>query len=182
MRFILLDWLVQVHMRFNLLTETLFITINLIDRFLSKKTINRRYLQLLGITALLIACKYEEIYPPQIKDLINMTDNAYNRKQVYKMEYEILNAVKFNLSFPTTLKFLQIFKNKLNLTEKTFNRCLYFIEASLIDYKSSCFNPSLIASTSLFFNLMNKDKIDTVEYDEKSIVNITGNYLNFFFK
>lgn len=174
MRFILLDWLVQVHMRFNLLTETLFITINLIDRFLSKKTINRRYLQLLGITALLIACKYEEIYPPQIKDLINMTDNAYNRKQVYKMEYEILNAVKFNLSFPTTLKFLQIFKNKLNLTEKTFNRCLYFIEASLIDYKSSRFNPSLIASTSLFFNLMNKAKIDIVEYDEKSIVNITG--------
>ena len=174
MRLILLDWLVEVHIRFKLLDETLFIAINLIDRFLSIKNINRKYLQLLGITSLLIACKYEEIYPPEIKELIHMTDNAYSRKQVYKMEYEILNAVKFNITFPTSLKFLELFKNKLNLKEKTFYRCLYFIEASLIDYKSSCFNPSLITATSLFYNFMNKNKIDEIEYDENSIVNITG--------
>ena len=174
MRLILLDWLVEVHIRFNLLTETLFITINLIDRFLSIKNINRKYLQLLGITSLLLACKYEEIYPPEIKDLIHMTDNAYNRKQVFKMEYEILNALQFNISFPTSLKFLEYFKNKLHLKDKTFYRCLYFIEASLIDYKSSCLNPILIAATSLFYNIMNKDKINEIEYDENNIINITG--------
>ena len=174
MRLILIDWLVEVHIRYKLLTETLFITINLIDRFLSIKNINRKFLQLLGITSLLIACKYEEIYPPEIKDLIHMTDDAYNRKQVFKMEYEILNALNFNISFPTSLKFLEYFKTKLNLKEKTFYRCLYFIEASLIDYKSSCLNPSLIAATSLFYNIMNKDKIKEIEYDENNIVNITG--------
>ena len=110
MRYILIDWLVEVHIKFNLLPETLFITINLIDRFLSKKNIHRKYLQLLGITALFIACKYEEIYPPQIKQLIHMTDNAYNKKQVFKMENEILDVVHFNISFPTSLKFLEILK------------------------------------------------------------------------
>ena len=176
MRAILLDWLVEVHIRFNLLTETLFITINLIDKYLSKKNIHRKFLQLLGITALLIACKYEEIYPPEIKELILMTDNAYNKEQVLQMENEILHAVNFNVTFPTSLKFLEIFKNKLNLDEKNYHRCLYFIEVSLIDYKSSYFNPSLIASNSLYFNYMymNKNKIDELNYDEKNIFDTTG--------
>ena len=176
MRAILLDWLVEVHIKFNLLTETLFITINLIDKYLSKKNIHRKYLQLLGITALLIACKYEEIYPPEIKELILMTDNAYNKEQVLQMENEILHAVNFNVTFPTSLKFLEIFKNKLNLDEKNYHRCLYFIEVSLIDYKSSYFNPSLIASNSLYFNYiyMNKNKIDELNYDEQNIFDITG--------
>ena len=174
MRAILLDWLVEVHIKFNLLTETLFITINLIDKYLSKKNIHRKYLQLLGITALLIACKYEEIYPPEIKELILMTDNAYNKEQVLQMENEILKAVNFNVTFPTSLKFLEIFKNKLNLEEKNYHRCLYFIEVSLIDYKSSYFSPSLIASNSLYFNYMNKNKIGELNYDEKNIFDITG--------
>ena len=174
MRIILLDWLVEVHIKFNLLSETLFIAINLIDRFLSKKTIHRKYLQLLGITSLLIACKYEEIYPPEIKQLIHMTDNAYNKNQVFKMENEILGVVKFNISFPTSLKFLEIYKNKLNLCDKNFYRCLYFIQVSLIDYNSSVFNPSLIAATSLYFNYLNKNKINELEYDEKSLFNLTG--------
>jgi cyclin B len=176
MRAILLDWLIEVHIRFNLLTETLFITINLIDKYLSKKNIHRKYLQLLGITALLIACKYEEIYPPEIKELILMTDNAYNKEQVLQMENEILHAVNFNVTFPTSLKFLEIFKNKLNLDEKNYHRCLYFIEVSLLDYKSSYFNPSLIASNSLYFNymFMNNNNIVELNYDEKNIFDITG--------
>ena len=174
MRLILLDWLVEIHIKYNLLDETLFISVNLIDRFLSKKSIHRKYLQLLGITSLLIASKYEEIYPPEIKELINMTDNAYSKNQVIKMENEILDAVHVNISFPTSLKFLEIFKNKLNLSKNNFYSCLYFIEISLIDYKSSFFSPSLIASTSLLFNLMNKNGINELEYDEKSIFNLTG--------
>ena len=174
MRLILLDWLVEVHIKFNLLTETLFITISIIDKYLSKKNIHRKYLQLLGITSLLIACKYEEIYPPQIKKLIHMTDNAYNKNQVLKMEYQILDILNFNISFPTSLKFLEIFKNRINLDDKDFYRCLYFIEVCLIDYKSSFYNPSLIAATSLYFNFINKNGLDKLECDEKNIFNITG--------
>jgi len=174
MRLILLDWLVEVHIKFNLLTETLFITINLIDKYLSKKNIHRKFLQLLGITALLVACKYEEIYPPEIRELIHMTDNAYNKDQVLQMENEILNIVNFNITFPTSYKFLQIFKDKLNLDDKTFFRCLYFTEVSLINYKSSYFNPSLVAASSLYFNIMNKDRISKLDYDENNLFYITG--------
>lgn len=66
MRSILIDWLVEVHVKFDLSPETLYLTINLIDRFLSLKTVPRRELQLLGVSALLIASKYEEIWPPQV--------------------------------------------------------------------------------------------------------------------
>lgn len=66
MRSILVDWLVDVHVKFDLSPETLYLTINIIDRFLSLKTIPRRELQLLGVSALLIASKYEEIWPPQV--------------------------------------------------------------------------------------------------------------------
>ena len=180
MRMILLDWLVEVHIKFNLLTETLFITINLIDKYLSKKNIHRKYLQLLGITALLIACKYEEIYPPEIKELIHMTDNAYNKNQVLQMENQILDMANFNITFPTSLKFLEIFKNKLNLDEKNYFRCLYFIEVSLIDYKSSSINPSLLAANSLYYNYMNKNRIGELNYDENKLFKITGYNKNDF--
>ena len=65
MREILNDWLIEVHLKFGLLPETLFLTVNLIDRYLSTKSIYRNKLQLVGVTAMLIASKYEEIYVPE---------------------------------------------------------------------------------------------------------------------
>lgn len=73
-RAVLVDWIINVHMKFKLLPETLFITVNLIDRFLSKYSIERSQVQLLGVASLLIATKYEEIYPPSLKDLVYITE------------------------------------------------------------------------------------------------------------
>ena len=81
MRSILVSWLIEVHNKFRLLSETLFLTINLIDRYVEKKANISRYdYQLVGITAMFIASKYEEIYAPEIKDFIYITDNAYKRE------------------------------------------------------------------------------------------------------
>lgn len=66
MRAILIDWLIQVHYKFELSHETLYLTINIIDRFLSLKTISRKELQLVGMASMLIASKYEEIWAPQV--------------------------------------------------------------------------------------------------------------------
>jgi cyclin B len=77
MRAILIDWLIEVHYKFKLNAETLFITVNIIDRYLSNQPVKRQYLQLVGVTAMLIASKYEDIYPPPIQDFIYITDNAY---------------------------------------------------------------------------------------------------------
>jgi hypothetical protein len=80
MRRILVDWLIDVHMKFKLLPETLFLTINLVDRYTEVTQIKRKNYQLIGVTCMLIASKYEEIYPPFIKDFIYITDQAYSKE------------------------------------------------------------------------------------------------------
>lgn len=76
MRGILVDWLIEVHLKFKLLPETLYLTVSTIDRYLSLADVHRSKLQLVGVTAMLIACKYEEIYPPEVRDFVYITDKA----------------------------------------------------------------------------------------------------------
>ena len=173
MRIILVNWIIEVHFKFHLLSETLFICINIIDRYLSKKDINRKYLQLLGVTSLFIACKYEEIYAPSSKDLIFMTDNAYKTEEMIKMENDILNIVHFDLTYPTSLRFLEIYRYYLDLDEINFYRCSYLNEICLINYSLCSFNPSLIACACLYLNL--KSNILYFKgYNEEQLFKITG--------
>ena len=146
------------------------------DRYLSKQPINRKYLQLLGITSMLLASKYEDIYPPEIKELILMTDNSYNREELIKLESDILDIIEFNMTYPTSLRFLEIFKKIINLKEIDFFRCRYFIEIALFDYNCCHFPPRLIAASSIFLNYkLNKNKntenkiLKAIEYDLKEM-------------
>jgi len=82
MRSILIDWLVEVHMKFKLVPETLFLCINLTDRYLERQEVSRSKLQLVGVSCLLLATKYEEIYPPCVSELVYICDNAYSRVDV----------------------------------------------------------------------------------------------------
>jgi Cyclin, N-terminal domain len=82
MRSILVDWLVEVHLKFKLVPETLYLAINLIDRYLEQSTVARPQLQLVGVTCLLIASKYEEIYAPELRDLVYICDRAYTKLDV----------------------------------------------------------------------------------------------------
>lgn len=79
MRAILIDWLIDVHLKFKLVNETMFLTVNLIDRYLEKSQVSRQKLQLVGVTAMFIATKYEEIYPPDLRDFVYVTDKAYTK-------------------------------------------------------------------------------------------------------
>ncbi len=90
MRAILIDWLVEVHLKFKLVPESLYLTVNLIDRYLEREQVNRQKLQLAGVTAMLIACKYEEIYPPIVRDFVYITDNAYTKEEILAMERRML--------------------------------------------------------------------------------------------
>ena len=109
MRAILIDWLVEVHLKFKLMPETLFLTHNLIDRFLSKKVVTRKNLQLVGVTAMLLASKYEEIWAPEVRDFVYISDRAYTRDQILNMEKIMLNVLRFNLTVPTPFNFLARF-------------------------------------------------------------------------
>jgi hypothetical protein len=118
MRAILVDWIIEVHLKFKLLPETLFLTVGLIDRFLELEQIKRSSLQLVGVTAMLIASKYEEIYAPEVRDFVYITDNAYSREQIFLMEQKILTVLDFSLTFPSPYRFLERFNKVANCTSK----------------------------------------------------------------
>uniref|UniRef100_A0A3B4FMR3 G2/mitotic-specific cyclin-B2 n=1 Tax=Pundamilia nyererei TaxID=303518 RepID=A0A3B4FMR3_9CICH len=107
MRALLIDWLVQVHSRFQLLQETLYLTVAILDRFLQVQPVSRRKLQLVGVTAMLVACKYEEMYAPEVGDFAYITDNAFTKSQILEMEQQILKGLKFQLGRPLPLHFLR---------------------------------------------------------------------------
>lgn len=86
MRDVLVDWLTEVHHRFELIQETLHLTIHLLDRYLSKEPVTRDEVQLVGITAMMVAAKYEEMYPPELNDYVYITDNAYSDRRILDME------------------------------------------------------------------------------------------------
>lgn len=89
-RAFLVEWIIDVHRKFRLSPETLYLTVFLIDNFLSLHRIKKSQLHILGVTAILIATKYEEIYPPELKDLIQVSENKFTRKEVLEMELLML--------------------------------------------------------------------------------------------
>ncbi len=95
MRCILVDWLIEVHYKFKLFPETLYLTINILDRFLSETAdiITKRDLQLVGVTSLLVAAKYEEMYVPELRDLTYICDGAYTEAKVRLIFREVDSKV-----------------------------------------------------------------------------------------
>ena len=130
MRMILIDWLIEVHLKFKLLPETLFLTINFIDRYLQNNQTPRDKLQLIAVSSLLIACKYEEIYPPEISSFVYITDNAYTKEEILNYEVKILGDLEYDITYPTSLRFLEILLIKLNLSKDNIfvNKMMYLIE------------------------------------------------------
>merc|ERR1719253_945274 len=150
MRAILVDWLVEVHWKFKLGTETLFATVHLLDTYLSRKQVKRVKLQLVGVTCMLLAAKHEEIYPPEIKDFVHVTDRAYTREDVLAQEVTILNTIGFQLTTPSGRQFLMRFV-KLMGTQSPEHPVLaeYSLELSLVNYRSMRYAPSHLGAASL---------------------------------
>lgn len=155
MRGILVDWLVEVAEEYKLVSDTLYLSISYVDRYLSLNEISRQKLQLLGVSAMLIASKYEEISPPHVEEFVYITDNTYNREEVVEMEAEILKSLEFELGNPTIKTFLRRFTMIAQETYE-FNTLqfeflgYYLAELSLLDYNCVKFLPSLIAASVIF--------------------------------
>ena len=153
MRSILNNWLIEVHDKFNYNEQTLFVCINLIDRYLSIKKIERSNYQLVGICALFIACKHEEINLPNPKDFLFITENAYSSEQLYKMEYDILNSINFEILIPTQLDFYLYLSYKFDLSEKEDLLGKYLLNICLIDYNLIKYPFSIIACSCLYISM-----------------------------
>ncbi|KAM4709588.1 G2/mitotic-specific cyclin-B1-like [Discoglossus pictus] len=148
MRAILIDWLLQVHMRFKLLQETMFMTVGILDRFLQKNPVPKKLLQLVGVTAMFVACKYEEMYPPMIGDFAFVTDNTYTKAQIRNMEMQILRVLQFDIGRPLPLHFLRRASKiaEVDATQHTLSK--YLMELVMGDYGMVHIPPSQVAAAS----------------------------------
>ena len=153
MRAILIDWLVSTHLKFMFRTRTLFLTVSIIDRYLSKEVINRRKLQLLGVTSLFIASKHEEINTPSGNSFANFTDDAYTKEEIFQMEYQILQTLNFEILIPTPIQFYEIICFILNFKTKEISLGRYFMESCMIQYKFTSYSSSLIAISTAYLVL-----------------------------
>ncbi|KAD4585699.1 hypothetical protein E3N88_23300 [Mikania micrantha] len=157
MRGVLVDWLVEVAEEYRLLPDTLYLTISYIDRFLSANVLNRQRLQLLGVSSMLIASKYEEISPPHTEDFCYITDNTFTKQEVVKMEADVLKTLKFEMGNPTVRTFLRRFTRIVQEDYDTPNLQLEFLsyylaELSLLDYICIKFLPSMVAASVTFLS------------------------------
>lgn len=157
MRAILIDWLVEVHMKYKLKTETLFLAVNIIDRFLAKRPIQRKKLQLVGVTGMLIAAKFEEIYPPEVRDFVYITDKAYTKEEILNMEVQMLTALEFSINCPTIAHFFERYQRINRCSEAHRHLLQYVLELTLVDFKMLRYSSShLAAAATLLSNKLLK--------------------------
>ncbi|KAM4641683.1 G2/mitotic-specific cyclin-B1 [Discoglossus pictus] len=153
MRAILVDWLVQVQMKFRLLQETMFMTVGIIDRFLQEHPVPKSQLQLVGVTSMFLAAKYEEMYPPEIGDFTFVTDHTYTKAQIRDMEMKILRVLQFGVGRPLPLHFLRRASKIGEVTAEQHSLAKYLMELVMVDYDMVHYPPSQIAAAASCLSL-----------------------------
>jgi len=134
MRSILVDWLVEVQESFELNHETLYTAVKITDLYLSKKQVKKEDLQLVGVTACLIACKIDERLPPLVDDFLYVCDDAYTRDELMKLERKMLNVVGFDLGYSLSYRFLRRYGRVCKVSMPVLTLARYILETSLMEY------------------------------------------------
>mmetsp|Transcript_93412 Transcript_93412/g.136455 ORF Transcript_93412/g.136455 Transcript_93412/m.136455 type:complete len:418 (-) Transcript_93412:551-1804(-) len=153
MRGILVDWLVEVAEEYKLSPENLYLSANYVDRFLSIMPVLRGRLQLVGVTCMLIASKYEEIFAPQVEDFVYITDSTYSATEVLQMEVTVLNALRFNLTAVTPHCFIKRLTTVMGLDEQNLHLSEYLAEITIQEFPYLCYKPSQIAASAVCLSL-----------------------------
>lgn len=163
-RAILVDWIIVIHDKFHLKSQTLYQSIWLLDTYLSNKFIKTNDFQILGLGCLYIACKFQEIYYPQLKDWVEETDGAYTKEDLLSIEKDILKTTNYNLLPPSQEDFYNIISKYFGFNEKQYYFGKYFMESSLMYYNMIKYTPSVIAVSCSyiamkFFKIPNYKKL-----------------------
>ncbi|KAK7737438.1 G2/mitotic-specific cyclin [Cytospora paraplurivora] len=159
-RSILVDWLIEVHTRFHLLPETLFLAINIIDRFLSEKVVQLDRVQLVGITAMFIASKYEEVLSPHVGNFKHVADNGFSESEILSAERFILQTLQYDLSYPNPMNFLRRISKADNYDIQTRTVGKYLLEISVVDHRFMSYRPSHVAATAMYLARLILDRGD----------------------
>ncbi|KAF9365879.1 hypothetical protein BGX34_007828 [Mortierella sp. NVP85] len=144
----LIEWLVQVHSRFDMLQETMHLCVNYLDRFLSKTIIPVDQLQLAGTVALLLASKYEETQSPAIEDLVYVSGEAYTPARIRQAELEMLRTLNYDLGAPGPMNFLRRISRADHYDVDIRTLAKYLIDVTLCDHRFIGLPSSIIAALS----------------------------------
>ncbi|WPG99586.1 A/B/D/E cyclin [Acrodontium crateriforme] len=150
MRGILVDWLLEVHTRFRLLPETLFLAVNIIDRFLSTKVVQLDRLQLVGVTAMFIASKYEEVLSPHVQNFVHVADDGFSESEILSAERFVLQALDYDLSYPNPMNFLRRISKADNYDIQTRTLGKYLLEIGCLDHRFLQYPPSHVAAAAMY--------------------------------
>ncbi|KAL6925991.1 hypothetical protein ACO0SA_000601 [Hanseniaspora valbyensis] len=149
-RDILVNWLVKIHNQFNLLPETLYLAVNIMDRFLCRELVALDKLQLVGTASLFIASKYEEVYSPSCKNFASVTDGACSEEDIKQGEVFILQTLNFKLDYPNPLNFLR----RISKADEYHMDCRtvakYLLEITIVDFRFVGIPPSKCAAAAFF--------------------------------
>jgi len=151
MRPYLLDFLLEAHHAFQLLPETLFLTVNLLDRYCSRRVVYKRHYQLVGCAALLIAAKYGDRKErvPTIRELKSMCCSLYDDDMFTQMEWHVLQTLNWIVGHPTVSSFLQVAMSELAADAELEHMALYISELALYNKEFISVTPSIMARSSL---------------------------------
>jgi hypothetical protein len=162
MRSLLTDWLIEVHHKFRLLPETLFLAVNLVDRFLSARVVSLAKLQLVGLTCLFIAAKYEEVICPTVQNFLFMADGGYTDDEILSAEKYVLTTLEFDMSYPNPMHFLRRVSKAEGYDIQTRTLAKYLMEMSCVDHRFLPYGPSLLAAAGVYMARLVLDRPEWV--------------------
>ena len=135
MRTVAVDWLVLIHHKiFKFQENTLFLSIQIFDRFLSKKDLDTEKTELLLLTSFMLASKHNEIDYVNMQETLQLAQNKFTKEQVIEMESEILGIINFEILCPTMCEYFTLYASFLNLSEAKINHGFYILNIVLVDF------------------------------------------------
>ena len=168
MRSILVDWLVDVSVHFEVMSETLHFAVNYIDRALSKISVEKHRLQLVGVACMKIADVFnersKEYYRQEnASEYSYITADEYTPAEVIQMEKQVLNILNFDLYAPTAIAFIKAYNSVLQVTDSKVMLCAcYLADLMLLPSSSNKYPPSLIGSSCLFISHVVNGKLQVI--------------------
>jgi len=154
MRQVLVDWLVEMQESFQLTHETLYLSVAITDLYMSKRDVKREEMQLLGATAILLASKFYERYPPYLDDLVFVCDEAYSREQFLQQEIDLVQTVDYDINLPVSYLFLRRYAKVVKFSMPQLTLARYVLELSLMEYQFVGYSASKLAASALLWSLL----------------------------